>query len=91
MMGGFHLPGSCRFPNDPEFYPFSQNEECFPRIWDSGEYGRIHHYKSLMLFRDNWSNVHVDEWAEDEYIAMYAGAVSAQLDRHNYGIETTAT
>ncbi|KAI2495415.1 hypothetical protein MHU86_19090 [Fragilaria crotonensis] len=29
MMGGFHLPGSCRFPDDPEFYPYSQIEECF--------------------------------------------------------------
>ncbi|KAI2513250.1 hypothetical protein MHU86_1021 [Fragilaria crotonensis] len=86
MMGGIHLPGSCRFPNDPEWYPFSKKEECFPRIWDSGEYGRILHYQSLMQFRDDWNDVHVDEWAEDEYVSSYAGTVSAQLNRHNYGI-----
>jgi hypothetical protein len=85
MMGGFHLPGSCRFPNDPEFYPFSQNEECFPHIWDLGEYGRILHYQSLILYRDNDYDL-VEEWAEDEYIASYGDTVSSQLGRHNYGI-----
>ena len=89
MMGGIHLPGSCRFPNDPKFYPFSQKLECFPHIWDSGEYGRILHYQSLMEFRDDWGDVQVDEWADDEYVTMYADTVSAQLDRHNYGIEST--
>ena len=86
MMGGIHLPGSCQFPNDPMFYPYTQNVQCDPHIWDSGEFGRLHHYQSLMEFRDDWDVVHEEDWVDDEYVSFYADTVSKQLGRRYYGI-----
>ena len=78
MMGGVHLPGSCKFPNDPEFYHFGKTTECYPHIWPLGQFGRLHHYMSLMGFRDD-DILRPEDLVDDEYIKLYAATVYKQL------------
>ena len=80
MMGGFHIAGSCQYPDDPEFYAYAAEPECLPQIWDSGEAGSLHHFVSLINYREDLV-LESDDVIEDEYLAMYSPTVSMQLDR----------
>ena len=84
MTGGIHLPGSCQFHNDPHFYMFAKDGECYPHMWESGEFGLLHHFKSLIAERETWGIF--DEVIEDEYVVSFAHTVSKQLDRHNESV-----
>jgi hypothetical protein len=79
MMGGFHLSGSCHYPDDPEFYSFAAEPECLPQIWDSGEAGSVHHFVSLVGYRED--PYFESDVIEDEYLVLYGKTVSMQLDR----------
>jgi Glycosyltransferase family 92 len=81
MMGGYHLVGSCHYHDDTEFYPFASEPECLPHRWDSGEVGSLHHFLSLMNYRED--PFLESDVIEDEYLAMYAQTVSMQLDRND--------
>ena len=84
MANGIHLPGSCQFPNDPNLYAFGQHPECYPHLWESGEFGVMHHFQSLMLERDHVGRS--ENVMKDEYVEMFADTVSKQLDRHNVSV-----
>lgn len=86
MMGGFHVSGSCQYPDDPEFYAFAAEPECLPKIWDSGEAGSLHHFLSLVVTRgDPYLESDV---VDDEYSVIYAKTVSMQLERDNITMDS---
>lgn len=82
MMGGFHVSGSCQYPDDPEFYVYAAEPECLPQLWDMGDAGSIHHFGSLVLYSRERPYLESDV-VDDEYLMLYAQTVSMQLDRYN--------
>jgi hypothetical protein len=88
MTGGIHLPGSCQFPNDPNFYTFGKEQECYPHFWESGEFGTMHHFMSLIVDRDKLEEM--GNVTADDYVLSFARTVSKQLDRfHESGLAVT--
>ena len=86
MTGGIHLPGSCQFPNDPDFYAFAKDKECYPHVWEAGEFGIMHHFMSLIVYRElDMGNV-----TADEFVMSFARTVAQQVDRlHESGSIST--
>ena len=86
MTGGIHLPGSCQFPNDPDFYAFAKDKECYPHVWEAGEFGIMHHIMSLIVYRElDMGNV-----TADEVVMSFARTVAQQVDRlHESGSIST--
>ena len=84
MMGGIHVPGSCKFPFDPEYHAFGKVEECYARTWPMGEFGRIHHYTSLFHYRDH--DVNKSDLIHDEYSVLFADTVYKQLESLKNGL-----
>ena len=39
-----------------------------------------------MAYRDDWDQVHEEDWIDDEYVFFFADTVSKQLARRYYGI-----
>ena len=85
MTGGIHLPGSCQFPGDPGFHMFAQHGNCYPHLWEAGEFGILHHFMGLIVDREREV---VDGIQDDEYIVSLADTVYKQLDRHSESVDS---
>ena len=85
MTGGIHLPGSCQFPGDPGFHMFAQHGECYPHLWEAGEFGLLHHFYGLIADRERDIQGGIQG---DEYIVSLAHTVYKQLDRHIASVDT---
>jgi Glycosyltransferase family 92 len=84
MMNGFHLAGSCKFPNSPIYFNKAEDPKCYPVSWVNGEFGTIHHYLSLIKYRDDEDLLtkEKDGAKIDEYVSRYGATVVAQLEKY---------
>jgi Glycosyltransferase family 92 len=86
MMNGFHVAGSCTFPEDPnQYFSLAKDTHCNPISFVDGEFGSIHHFISLILYRDGDDMLtNKKEGAlEDEYVVRYSETVKKQLKSYN--------
>jgi hypothetical protein len=86
MMNGFHMAGSCTFPEDPDLYFYlAKDTHCYPISMVDGEFGSIHHFISLMSFRDyqNMLTSEKDGAQKDEYVIRFSKTIMEQLKAEN--------
>jgi Glycosyltransferase family 92 len=84
MMNGFHLAGSCKFPDNPFYYEYGADRSCFPISWTDGEFGSLHHFHSLIEYRDDDTMLtnEKDGAKKDEYVLRFGKTVIEQLKKY---------